>query len=188
MLQSRPPDRAWEGVNHFCGEVNLSSHLQNLAQFLQVGRTKQPPTEFCNFCRSAEENSLPQNFAISVGRSFHVLRLQKFATEISFFCFLLSFLSVPHKEWPNNKHHSALLAELSTVINAIDTQLHGLTNSGQTRLIHTLLRILIIQTYCVTSAGGASTSLMSRMNRMTTNTHTRIIDFPCQGRINAIVA
>ena len=79
MLQSRPPNRAWEGVNHFCGEVNFSSHLPK-------------------FCRSAEKNSLLQNFAISVGRNFRVLgpiarRLQKNRHRNFIFLFLLSFLS-----------------------------------------------------------------------------------------------
>ena len=34
MLQSEPPDRGWEGVIHFGGELNLSSHLQKLAEFM----------------------------------------------------------------------------------------------------------------------------------------------------------
>ena len=34
MLQPRLPDRDWEGVIHFCGELNLSSHLQKFDNFL----------------------------------------------------------------------------------------------------------------------------------------------------------
>ena len=52
MLQSRPLDRPWEGIFHFCGQRNLSSHLQNLVEFLWVGRGKQPPIKFLNFCRA----------------------------------------------------------------------------------------------------------------------------------------
>ena len=54
---------------------------------------------FIIFVGGQRKNSLPQKLAISVGRNFRVLgpisrRLQKFhPTEISFFCFLQSFLS-----------------------------------------------------------------------------------------------
>ena len=52
MLQSRLPDRACEGVIHFCGELNLSSHLQKLAKVLEVARGKQLTTKIRNFCRA----------------------------------------------------------------------------------------------------------------------------------------
>ena len=35
---------SWEGVIHFCGVLNLLSHLQKLADFLYVAEGKQPST------------------------------------------------------------------------------------------------------------------------------------------------
>ena len=88
MLQSRPPNRAWEGVNHFCGEVNLSSHLHNLAKILRVGREKQRPTEFRKFCRS----EFPCFGAHSA--PFTKNSPQKF------YFFVFNVVSVSHKGWP----------------------------------------------------------------------------------------
>ena len=83
MLQSRPPDRAWEGIIHFCGPLKT--------------KLVKP-----NFCRWPEENSLPQKFAISVRRNFCAIArcLQNFRHRRSYTACLCLISGATHPTAP----------------------------------------------------------------------------------------